>query len=114
MKCRAWETKHQDGSKYVHVVDENLEVDIVKDIAERLARSPCENPLLRDIAGSYLLADKGHESFGFSAFTELDKSILADVESVKEMLKQLVQSNQTFAGALLAVMEKLGMREETK
>jgi len=112
MKCRAWETKHENGSMYVHVVDEGLDVEVVKDLAERLADSPCKMPVLRDVAGSYLLADKGHESIGFTAFTELDRSILFDVESVKGLLAQLIRSNQVYAKVLSMVAKRLGLEDD--
>ncbi len=113
MRCRAWETKHENGKTYVHVVDEGLEVEVVKDIAERLAGSPCRMPMLRDVAGSYLLADKGHESIGFSAFTELDRSIIDEVESVKGLLRQLVRSNQVYEKVLLMIARKLNLKEDS-
>lgn len=112
MRCRAWETKHDNGKTYIHVVDEGLEVEVVKDIAERLAGSPCKMPILRDIAGSYLLAGKGHASIGFSAFTELDRSILSDMESVKRLLEQLTRTNRLYGKALYLVMQELGLKEE--
>jgi len=112
MRCRAWETKHENGKTYVHVVDEGLEVEVVKDLAERLAGSPCKMPMLRDIAGSYLLADKGHESIGFSAFTELDRSILNDMEVVKPLLQQLSRSNQVFAKVLSLIALRLNLKDE--
>lgn len=112
MKCRAWETNHGNGAKYIHVVDEGLEVEVVKDLAERLAGSPCKMPILRDIAGSYLLADKGHDSIGFSVFTELDRSILSNMESVKGLLEQLIRSNKVYGKVLLLVMQELGLKED--
>lgn len=112
MRCRAWETNHENGLKYVHVVDESLEVEVIKDLAERLAGSPCKMPILRDIAGSYLLADKGHESIGFSAFTELDRSILSDMESVKPLLEQLIRSNQVYAKVLSIIAQKLMLKDD--
>ena len=112
MRCRAWETNHENGLKYVHVVEESLEVEVVKDLAERLADSPCKMPILRDIAGSYLRADKGHESIGFSAFTELDRSIIDEVESVKGLLQQLVRSNQVYAKVLSMISQRLKLKED--
>ena len=114
MRCRAWETMHDNGKKYVHVVDEGLEVEVIKDLAEGIAGSPCKMPMLRDVAGSYLLADKGHESIGFSAFTELDSSILDDVEAVKGLLQQLVRSNQVYAKVLSMIALRLNLNEEAK
>jgi len=57
-------------------------------------------------------ADKGHESIGFSAFTELDRSILSDMESVKGLLEQLVRSNRVYAKVLSMIAVKLKLKEE--
>ncbi len=111
MRCRAWETKHDNGKTYVHVVEETLEVEVIKDLAERLASSPCKLPMLRDVAGSYLLADKGHESIGFSVFTELDRSIIDEVESVKSLLQQLSRSNQVYAKVLSMIAQRLNLKD---
>ena len=116
MRCRAWETKHQNGKTYLHVVHEDLEVEYIKDIAERVARSllieSSPSPIHRDVTGSYLLADKGHESLGFSAFVPLDSHILEDIQAIKEGLEGLVRGHQAQAQALLLVMRKLGLSKE--
>lgn len=116
MKCRAWETTHQNDKKYLHVVAEELEVEVVKEIAERVAKSPLAKdsitPVLRDVSGSYLIADKGNESIGFGAFVPLDSHILEDFRKAKEALRCLLEANKTYAQALMAVMEKLGLTEE--
>lgn len=112
MRCRAWETNHDNGKTYLHVVDETLEVEVIKDLAERLAGSPCKMPILRDVAGSYLLADKGHESIGFSTFTELDRSIIGEIEGVKGLVKQLIRSNQVYAKVLSMIAVRLNLKED--
>ena len=112
MRCRAWETKHDNGKTYIHVVEETLEVEVIKDLAERLAGSPCKMPILRDIAGSYLLADKGHESIGFSAFTPLDRSILRDVEDTRELLRLVMASMLAIAETVGIIAERLGVKED--
>jgi len=111
MKCRAWETKHQNGKTYIHVVAEELEVEYVKGIAEHVAGSPLKGELVgRDVAGSYLVADKGSESISFSAFVPLDSHILEDVNIVKEGLETLVKGNILQAQALKILFERLGIR----
>jgi hypothetical protein len=111
MGCRAWETKHTNGKTYIHVVDESLEGEVVKDIAERVANSPLSSELMeRDVAGSYLLVEKGHESIGSSSFVPFDSHILDDFRVVRDFLQLLVKSNQVSAEALLMVMDKLGVK----
>jgi len=116
MRCRAWETRHVNGKTYIHVVDENLTAEILKDLSERIAKSPIEDqskfPIQRDVAGSYLLAEKGHESISFSAFVPFDSHILDDFKTIKDALQVLVSSNQVSAKALLMVMDKLGIKAE--
>lgn len=110
MNCRAWETRHKNESRYVHIVDEGLEEPVIKDIAERLAGSPLDGELIgRDVVGSYLLAEKGHESMSFRAFVPLDSHILDDYRDVRDNLQTLLQGSQVQARALLVVMEKLGL-----
>lgn len=116
MRCRAWETRHQNGKTYIHIVDERLEVEYIKDIAERVARSPlskeCVLPVHRDVAGSYLVADKGNESIGFGAFVSLDSHILVDLINVKEGLEELVRGNIVQAQAISLLFEKLKIEKK--
>jgi len=118
MKCRAWETKHQNGKTYIHVVDESIEAEYVKDIAERVAESPLADaskfPIHRDIAGSYLVAEKGNESIGFTAFVPMDSHILEDMRTVKEYLGGLIKEHQLEASAILLIMKRLRMVEDDK
>ena len=115
MKCRAWETKHQNGKTYIHVVDESIEAEYVKDIAERVAKSPLADarfPIHRDIAGSYLVAEEGNESIGFSTFVPMDSHILDDISTVKEYLEGLIKEHQLEASAILLIMKRLRMVED--
>ena len=111
MKCRAWETRHQNGKTYIHIVNESLEPEHIKDIAERVAGSPLTKtskfPVHRDIAGSYLVAEIGNESIGF---VPEDSHITEDIAAVREALEGLVKGHQVEAQALLSIMERLGMK----
>ena len=113
MRCRAWETKHTNGKTYLHVVDENLTAETIKGLAERVAESPLDSELIgRDVAGSYLISEKGSESISFSQFVPFDSHILDDFRDVKDALQLLTKSNQVSAKALLMVMDKLGIKLE--
>jgi len=115
MRCRAWETKHQNGKAYIHVVDESLTVEVVKDIAERIAGPLLKEatlPVLRDIAGSYLVADKGNESIGFGQFVPLDSHVLDDFNFVRSELPILIEHQKAIVVALGLILEKLGVRDE--